>query len=46
MKYGTYKGKTIEEMTREELMEALATMGNLYSKELEEKLKLYDNSIF
>lgn len=39
MKYGLYRGKNIEEMTREELMEALMVMGNLYTKELEEKLK-------
>jgi hypothetical protein len=38
-KYGMYKGKWIEEMTKEELMEALEVMGNLYQSELLNKLK-------
>jgi hypothetical protein len=36
---GYYKGKPIDEMSREELMAALIHMGNLYTRELEENLR-------
>jgi hypothetical protein len=36
---GTYKGKPVEEMTKEELIEALENMSNLYQQTLLERLK-------
>lgn len=36
---GTYRGKPVEEMTKEELIEALENMSNLYQQTLLERLK-------
>jgi len=37
MSKGKYKGKEVEEMTREELIEAVLNLGYLYTKQLNEK---------
>jgi hypothetical protein len=41
----TFKGKPINEMTREELIEALNTMARLYNRNLEQHIKELDNIV-
>lgn len=42
-KIGLYKGKPIEEMTREELIEALVEMSNAYTELLKDNIHRFYN---